>query len=63
MINKELFKIALKYIEKGYSNEDLRWGDDLYGSSFEEKQECSEYYKEIKDEGINWAYKQLKDDN
>lgn len=62
-MNKELFKIALRYIEKGYSREDLRWGDDLYKASAEDREQCMDYYDEIIEEGTNWAYKQLKNIN
>ena len=59
MSEKELFKIALKYVEKEYSTEDLRYGDDLYGKSEEDLEECINMYDEIKDEGLKWAYKYL----
>lgn len=58
-MNEKLFRIALRYIEKGYSSEDLRWGDDLYGSSQEDIETCREYYEEIIEEGTKWAYNQL----
>jgi len=61
-MNKKLFKIALRYIEKGYSYEQLRWGDDLYESTQEEREECLGYFDEIQDNGIKWAYKQLEDE-
>lgn len=54
-----LFKIALKYIEKGYSYEQLSWGDDLYKSPEEEKDICLGYYETIQEQGTNWAYEQL----
>lgn len=56
----KLFKIALKYIEKGYSYEDLKWGDDLYSASKEEKETCLEYYYDIQKEGLKWAYNTLE---
>mgnify|MGYP006891163027 CR=1 FL=1 len=55
-----LFKIALRYIEKGYSSEDLRWGDDLYEKSREDISLCRDYYDEIEENGTNWAYEQIK---
>lgn len=58
-MNKELFKIALKYIQKGYSSEDLRWGDDLYNASPEDITLCREYYDEIEENGTKWANEQL----
>lgn len=60
MKNKKLFEIALRYIEKGYSREDLRWGDALYSASQEEREECLDYYDLIEEEGTKWAHKQLK---
>lgn len=60
MINKKLFKIAIKYVEKDYSADNLRYGDDLYNSTIEEVDLCLEYYFEIKDNGLKWAYEQLK---
>jgi hypothetical protein len=60
MTEKELFEIALKYINKGYNIEDLRYGDDLYNASPEEKQQCIEFYDEIQDEGTKWANEYLK---
>lgn len=59
-MNKALFEYALKYVEKGYSSEDLRYGDDLYDSTSEERDECLNYYNEIKENGTTWAFKQLK---
>lgn len=56
----ELFKIALKYIEKGYSYEDLKWGDDLYSATPEEKEYCAECYDSIQEEGLKWAYEYIK---
>jgi len=61
-MNKILFEVALKYVEKGYDFEDLRYGDDLYKASPEEIEECLEYYSNIKEEGTKWAYKQLNDE-
>lgn len=44
----ELMEIALKYIEKGYDGEDLRYGDDLYDATPEDKEQCIEYFYECK---------------
>ena len=60
MNDKQLFKIALRYIEKGYNTEHLRYGDDLYSSTPEEKNACIEMFCEIEENGTNWAYEQLK---
>ena len=54
-MNIDLFKIALRYIEKGYNAEQLRDGDDLYKSTREEKDECVEYFFEIEENGTKWA--------
>ena len=60
MNNKELFEIALKYITKGYSYEQLGWEDDLYKATSEEKEKCEDYYIEITERGTNWAHQHLK---
>lgn len=60
MTQKELFEIALKYKEKGYNTEQLRYGDDLYDATAEEISDCLEIFWEIEREGTNWAYEQLK---
>ena len=60
-MNKTLLRIALKYIEKGYSMDDLTWGDDLYGSSEETKELCKDYYEDIQAQGTNWAYLRLEE--
>jgi len=57
---KELFEIALRYVEKSYNSEDLRYGDDLYGETREDINTCVEIFHEIKHEGLKWAYEQLK---
>ena len=56
---KELFRIALRYIEKEYSSDQLRDGDDLYSASAKDKSQCEEYYSDIKRNGTNWAYERL----
>ena len=61
--NKQLFKVALKYIEKGYSYEQLSWGDDLYRATEKEKETCLQYYDDIQEQGTNWAYEQLNLEN
>ena len=43
----ELMKIAYKYHEKGYNEQHLRDGDDLYGSKWLDKENCVEYFEEI----------------
>ena len=59
-MNEKLFRIALRYIEKGYSAEDLKYGDDLYNSSDEDKELCIKYYWSIIQHGTNWAYEELE---
>jgi hypothetical protein len=58
-MNKRLLKIALRYIEKGYNSEQLKYGDDLYSFSEEEKNECIDYFYKIEENGTNWAYEEL----
>lgn len=60
MNKKELFEIALKYIRKGYNTEDLRYGDDLYNATKEEKEICLEYFWEIEENGTKWANEYLE---
>jgi len=55
----ELFEIALKYIEKGYSRDNLRWGDDLYSATEEERDLTLEFYNEIQENGTKWANEYL----
>jgi histidinol dehydrogenase len=57
---QQLFEIALKYIEKGYSYENLSRGDDLYNASKEEKEQCLSYYEDIQEQGTDWAYSKVK---
>lgn len=46
MDNVELMKIALKHIEKGYSSEQMTYGDDLYSATVEEVDKAVDYYFE-----------------
>jgi len=50
-MNKKLLEIAIKYIEKGYSCEALRCGDDLYDASVEDIETCMSYYDEVQENG------------
>ena len=59
-MNEKLFRIALRYIEKGYNAEDLRYGDDLYNSSQDDIDLCIEYYWDIIQKGTDWAYEELE---
>lgn len=47
----ELMEIAYKYHEKGYNEQQLRDGDDLYGSRWIDKENCVEYFEEICENG------------
>tara|TARA_R110000868_G_scaffold179968_3_gene420442 strand:+ start:4508 stop:4723 length:216 start_codon:yes stop_codon:yes gene_type:complete len=57
---KMLFEIAIKYVEKGYNTEDLRYGDDLYDASPENIKECIEIFHEIRENGLKWANEHVK---
>ena len=61
-MNKDLLRIAITYIEKGYSCDDMIWEDDLYDASEEDVDECISYYEDVQKEGTKWAYKQLEDE-
>lgn len=52
MNEKELAGIAAMYLDKGYSSEDLRYGDDLYDATDEDKDLCVELYHELKEIGM-----------
>ena len=60
MDEKILFQIALKYVDKNYSYENLKEGDDLYNASNEEKEKCLSYYDDIQEQGTEWAGEKLK---
>jgi len=60
MEDKKLFAIALRYINRGYSGENLIWDDDLYEASQEDIDKCSQYYSNIREQGTNWANEHLK---
>ena len=59
--------IATKYNGKGYSQEDMRWGDDCYELSGEEgdriKDEIAEYMEEMDDIGRIAFYEKYKEFN
>lgn len=55
----ELRKIALRHIEKGYSSEDMRYGDDLYSANEEERDICVDYYYECQDIGVSKFRKKI----
>lgn len=47
----ELMKIAYKYHDKGYNQEQLLDGDDLYNRNYDDKDMCLEFFEEICDNG------------
>ena len=47
----ELMKIAYKYHDKGYNQEQLRDGDDLYNRNYDDKDMCVEFFEEICEDG------------
>ncbi len=51
MTEKELMEVALKYLEKGYSYEQLMDGDDLYASTSGDRDICGDFYEEAKSIG------------
>lgn len=67
MEKSEMLWIATKYNGKGYSQEDMRWGDDCYELSGEEgdriKDEIAEYMEEMDDIGRIAFYEKYKEFN
>lgn len=57
----ELMKVAYKYHEKGYNEEQLRDGDDLYNRSWLDKENCIEYFDEICEDGRTRFMKKIND--
>ena len=53
--------IASKYKQKGYSYEDMCYGDDAYKATEEEKDEIGEYMTEFEDIGRLAFYEKYKD--
>jgi hypothetical protein len=51
MTKKELAEIALKYVEKSYDCEALRYGDDLYHATEEDIEECVDFWAECREIG------------
>lgn len=49
---KEFANIVIRYIEKGYSFDQLRDGDDLYEATREEKDFCVDLMQECKEIGL-----------
>lgn len=53
MNDLELKKIALRFVNKGYYDEEvLRYSDDLYSATDEDRDTCCDFLEEIKSVGI-----------
>ena len=61
MEKEEMLWIASKYKQKGYSYEDMLYGDDTYDATSEEKDEIGEYMTEYSDIGRIAFYEKYKD--
>ena len=61
MSKKELMEIALLYVEKDYSYEQLMDGDDLYNATSEEKEICGEFWLECRAIGGTAFEKKIRD--
>lgn len=65
MEKSEMLWIATRCIEKGYSKEQMRYGDDCYHLSGEEgrkiKDQIAEYMNEIKEIGRLAFYEKYKE--
>lgn len=57
----EKIYIATKYVEKGYGFDDLRYGDDLYHLSGEEKEQTLEDIFDYMDEYRELGRKQFSE--
>ena len=53
--------IASKYKQKGYSYEDMCYGDDTYNATEDEKEKIGEYMAEYEEEGSKWFYETYKE--
>lgn len=53
--------IASRYKMKGYSHEDMRYGDDTYDATSEEKEEIGDYMSEYEEIGRAAFYEKYKD--
>jgi len=51
MTRKKLREIALRLVSKGYDWEQIRWSDDLYNATKEERDMCHDFVDEIKENG------------
>ena len=54
MNNLELKNIALRMVEKGYTDHDvIRYCDDLYDSTEDEVEKCLEFVDDIIENGVS----------
>jgi hypothetical protein len=54
MKKKELKKLAIYFVNKGYTTmDDIYYSDDLYKATEEEKDECMDYITDIIDNGMS----------
>jgi len=64
MTQKEKLFIASKYVSKGYSQDDMRYGDDCYELTGAEgraiKDEIAEYMSEMQEIGRTAFYEKYK---
>lgn len=61
MEKSEMLWIASKYQQKGYSYEDMCYGDDTYNATEDEKEEIGEYMTEYEDVGRIAFYEKYKE--
>ena len=59
MTTYELHEIAIRMVEKGYTNDDIRYCDDLYSATPEEIEECLELADMVVTMGTLWARNNL----
>ncbi len=53
MTKTELREIAFRLVSKGYSWEQIRWSDDLYYATPEEREICRDAVEECHEQGLN----------
>jgi hypothetical protein len=61
MTQKEMILLAIKFAEKGYDYDQIKYGDDLYGKK-EFAEEIMDYvaeYKEIGSIAFRYAYQRI----
>lgn len=61
MTDIELKKLAINFVNKGYTTmDDIYYSDDLYDATEEEKDQCMDYITEIIDDGMNNFIESMK---